>query len=153
VLDERGHHPLGRRPGAVRGADGLHDLLEHGRAAEQAASAGGRPREHRVGGRDGVERREVLVEAQEVARRRRDRVGVDRLAGAHDCPVAAGGGDGELDGPPRDRGRHAERARDGVDRHRREVGDAVRADRAPEVDRLAARAAQREVDDGRCGGF
>ena len=55
VLDEGPDHPLGGRPGAVRRADRLHDLLEDGRAADEPPGARRRPGELGVGRGDGVE--------------------------------------------------------------------------------------------------
>ena len=150
VLDERADHALGRRPGAVRRADRLHDLLEHGRAAHEPAGALRDPGELGVGRGDGVEGGEVLVQPQDVRDRGEDVVRLPR-PGARPAAVTRARPASALGDPhrarPRPRQRHGdlERARLLVDPHRRQVDEPVRLDRAPEVDRLAAGAHERQL--------
>src|SRR5207247_4691169 len=68
LLDERGHHAHGRGPGAVGRADRLDDVVENGRAAQHPPGAGRGPGELRILPRGFVERREVGVEPEHVAR-------------------------------------------------------------------------------------
>ena len=139
LADQRADHPHRRRPRAVGRADRLDEVLEHRRAAQHPPGAGGHPGEVRVLGRAGVEGAEVVVEAQHVAdhggqladgapRRRLDpRRRGTAVRDAHDPRAPAGAGSTVSSAEPSAR-----------DRVRRQVGDAVREQRAREVDRLAA---------------
>ena len=140
VLDERGHHANRPRPGAVGGADRLHDVLEDGRAPEHPARPAPGPGELVVVRDHRVEARQVLVEPQHVAHdvedaRRTVDVGVSRPALAHAQRARAAV----------DRERGLERPRLLVEPVRDQLGDPVRGERAPEVDGLAARADQLEL--------
>ncbi len=157
VGDQRADHPFCGRPGAVRRADRLDDVLEEGCAAHHPARSGRRPGEVRVVGQRGVEAGEVGVEPQQVGHRRQDGGGVAvgaRAGEGHVGPV------GFLARDPDHPHRAVAVAHGGgegapllVDPVRREGGDAVRENRAPEVDRLAARAAERDgTDRGERGG-
>lgn len=145
VLDERADHPLGRRPGAVRRADRLDDVLEHGRAPHHPAGARSDPGERGVAGGSRVERGQVLVEPEDVANLIEDAL-VDPLAlddavprsplpHAHGLRAAAVERDGDLE--------HLGAL---VDAGRRQEVEPVRDDCPPQVDRLAAGALQGELE-------
>ena len=150
--DERVHHGGGQRPGAVRGADGLHDVLPDGGAPEHPSGPRRDPRELRVVGCSRVERREVLVQAEDVGR------GVaERLSGAWRRRGPAHDRDGGAAGPPLSDtdaarpasphpDRHVERPRRFVHPQGSEVHEAVRDERSPEVHRLPSGASEHELD-------
>ena len=118
-----------------------------GRAARRRAP----PRRGRDRPRPGrVEVRQVLVEAQDVADDRLEPFGLARAGrrpktSTAPFPVAPSRDPTRPRARPRDGQRRLERPALVVDAHGRQVDDAVRADRPPEVDRLAARADEREL--------
>src|SRR5439155_18644705 len=148
VVDERADHADGSRPGAVRRADRLHDILEDGRAAQHAAGTGRHPVERWVGRGELVERREILVEAKDVGDDVEDGIAVaaERLAYGLDRGVSAAAG-GDANGPcaTAEGKRGLERAGVLVEPVRCEVGEAVRGERARQVDGLAAGADEAEL--------
>jgi hypothetical protein len=151
VPDQRADHPLRRRPRAVRGADCLDDVLEDRRAPEHAACSRRRPGELEVGLDPSVEVRQVLVQTEHVPHRRKQRGALsipERFAEYRDSSEAGAGGG--RDHRARWRAPDGERRREGasvlVDDVRRQRGDAVRHDRPPEVDGLAAGSDKRKLE-------
>ena len=65
---ERVHHPNRRAPCAIRRAHRLHDVLEHRGGAEHPAGAASRPGQIGVLRRSDIERRQILIEPQDVRR-------------------------------------------------------------------------------------
>ena len=148
LTHDRAHHPHRRRPRAVRRADRLHKILEHGRAAEHPPRAERHPGERGLkrGGR--VEHTQILVEAEHVAD-----LGLElrtcagwRSAAGHLEPSRRGSLRNESNDPrPLAHAQDGlERGSVGCDRVRKQVGDPVRQDRPGEINRLAAGATERD---------
>ncbi len=148
MLDERRRHPHRRRPGAVGRADRLDHFLEHRRAAQHPARSLRGPGELRILRRHCVEAGQVLVQVQDSSQdavqpllRLASEPGSKNLDAcrplpfAHDDGARLHAGDGK---------RRRERPFLLVHAHRRQVGDAVRHQRPPEVDRLSGRACERD---------
>ena len=106
-------------------------------------------------GRERVEAREVLVQPEHVRRTRGDRCalrGGDRATAERldASEPAASRADPDPTRPPaRHPHREVQGAAVGVDRERRQIRETVRDQRAPQVDGLAAGAAEPELDRGR----
>jgi hypothetical protein len=145
VLDDRAHHADGARPGGVRGADRLDDVLVDRLAPQQPARALGHPEKVGVLCCERVELRQVLVDSEDVPHAVED--GFGTLAGGtgqRSLPASSLSHDHGLRAPTGNRHGRLERARLLVDSVRRQVGDSMGHDRSPEVDRLAAGARERE---------
>jgi hypothetical protein len=128
----------------------LDDVLKDGRGAEHSTRAEGAPRQLTVLTHERVEAGEVLVETEHVRDRPRERVASTLADGAGD------GLDPELAPALRQpngaraaaqRQGRLERARLEVETIGRQLGDAMRHDRAREIDGLAAGATKWEVSD------
>ncbi|MGH2806490.1 MAG: hypothetical protein ACRDKT_04360 [Actinomycetota bacterium] len=149
MLDERRDHPLGRRPRAIRRADRLDDLFEDRGAPDHPPRTAAYPREVRIGPTAVVQRREILVQSQDVCDLRQDLVGRRlRRSAAQDLdpgvalPALA---DDDRSGlSPAEGERHLERPSGFVDEHRWEARDAVGDEGPPQIDRLTSRTGEAE---------
>ncbi|TML82512.1 MAG: aminotransferase class III-fold pyridoxal phosphate-dependent enzyme, partial [Actinobacteria bacterium] len=148
LLDECRHHPHRRRPGTVGRADRLDDVLENGWAPQHPPGAGRDPRELGILACSFVQAGQIGVEPEHVARSvcKHDavaRTDVHALDPGEAWPACA----------DPDRARSASRQRNRrlegttvlVEPVRRQVRDAVRRQRPPEIDRLAAGAHELEL--------
>ncbi len=149
LLDQHGHHADRGRPGTVGGADGLDDVLEHGRAAQHAAGALGDPGQALVLGRHAVEAAQVLVQVEHDVHGRAQLVGgrgrrrrAEHLHPRRAAAVLRDHDRARLCTAERQRG--PQRPGRLVQLCRRQRGDAVRDEGAPQVDRLAVRPSQRQ---------
>jgi hypothetical protein len=147
LLDESGHHPHRGRPGAVRRADRLHDILEDSWAAQHPTGTPRRPGQGRIGGGEGVEAGEILVQVEhhgedggnagtampsESWTEHVDSGAAVVAFGDVNCPRSLAGESHRRDEPPRFL----------VDTRGREVGHTVRDECAPEVHWLSGRAGE-----------
>ena len=151
MLDERGRHLRRQRPRAVRRADRLHDVLEDGRAAQHPAGARRRPGEVARPRRRRRRTRERSSSSRSMWRTVASRRSRSRTPAAPPSSSTAAWPRFPARTrtvrarPPPHRQRRLQRPRLLVEALRRQRRDAVRRERAPEVDRLAAAADEAQL--------